>query len=164
MMEAAHVYLVNAVLSAWDKEFARPAETVDAASLVAGVRHAQLAVETVIASLVVDGWASPFEPGRPEPDEARLSRLLAAHRARAFPAGELHGGLLELSAFGAAVYGWADQALAGSLPLAALERLLGAQGRLRRSVPTFPDVARSYFMQLLEIAALALRVAISPTT
>jgi hypothetical protein len=155
----APAHLVSAVLAAWDQEFSRPAESA------VDYRQARLAVETVVTGLIADGWVPPSGPSRPEPDRTRLSRLLATSRTRTFPwtAGELNSGVVDPTTIGPDICGWADQILAGSLSPATLKQLQDAQGRLRRSIPTFPDTAQSYFVHLLEIATLALQIAAPPT-
>lgn len=88
-----------------------------------------------------------------------LARLLAEHRESAFPASIVKGtdyGEVDAIMIGSDIYGWALQAMGGTLTSDGRECLREAGGRLSRSLGALPNQAQPYFRKLVEIASKAL--------
>ena len=91
---------------------------------------------------------------------AELRALLDDHLARPFPSsvekGTDYGGV-DCVMIGADIYGWASRIADGErLPHDERVRFEAAAEGLRAALPAFPDAARSYYRELLDMSDLAL--------
>jgi hypothetical protein len=89
-----------------------------------------------------------------------LASLLVLHRDEPFPSSVVKGvdyGEVDPVMIDADIYGWASSvADRGSLTAEVRGRLEAARDALQRSMTSFPEGARPYYEQLLEIASAAL--------